>query len=409
MPALDGLRILDMSQWEAGSACTQALAWLGADVVKVELPVFGDPGRARRPARSLDSEYFVNWNSNKRSITLDLQSKRGRQILLDMVSQYDVFIENYGPGVIEKLDIGYDILKLLHPEIIYVRIKGFGTSGPYAHYKCMDMVAQAAAGAFSITGEPDGPPMRPGPTMGDAGTGIQAALAITAALVQRIRTGRGQLIELSMQEAMTYYVRTFLARTKFGTVPAPRSGNAESAFMALYPCYPGGPNDYVFIMAANPRMWTALMSTINKAHLLEEERFRTARARLVNREALSQEISEWTIKRTKQECMQQFAETGVCASAVLDTQELYVDPHLQARDFIKHVTHPEHGEIPLMGWPARMSESSVELTAAPLLGEHTDEVLKSDLGLSCDELDQLRNQGVIGCEKLDRMNQPAAG
>lgn len=405
MPALDGIRILDMTQWEAGSSCTQALAWLGADVVKVEPPVLGDPGRGRRLARSWDSEYFVNWNSNKRSITLDLQCQRGRQILLDMAPQYDVFIENYGPGVIEKLDIGYDIMKAAHPEIIYVRIKGFGTSGPYAHYKCMDMVAQAAAGAFSVTGEPDGPPMRPGPTMADAGTGMQAALTITAALVQRMRTGKGQLIELSMQEAMTYYVRTSLARTGFGAKPAPRSGNIESAFMALYPCHPGGSNDYVFVIAVNPRMWTALMSTIGKVHLLAEERFKTARARLINRDALFEEISEWTSRRTKQQCMQEFSEAGICASAVFDTKELYSDPHLQARDFIKRITHPYHGEISLLGWPVRMSESSVELVSAPLLGEHTDEVLKNDLGVTCEELDRLRNEGVIGCEKRDRMNQ----
>ena len=259
MAALDGLRILDMTQWEAGTACTQSLAWLGATVVKIERPEVGDPGRGVGRNDGVDSEYFVNWNSNKRSVTFDLSSEKGRDLLLQMVPRYDVFVENYGPGVVEKLDIGYDVMQTVHPEIIYVRIKGFGTSGPYAHFKCMDMVAQAAAGAFSITGEPDGPPMRPGPTMGDAGTGVQAALAISAAYAQKLKTGEGQLIELSMQEAMTYYLRTAVSRTRFGQVATPRTGNGENPFVSLYPCAPGGPNDYVFVMAVNPRNpWTKI-------------------------------------------------------------------------------------------------------------------------------------------------------
>jgi len=163
MAALDGLRILDMTQYEAGTCCTQSLAFLGADVVKVEQPEIGDPARGRWRGLEVDTEYFINWNSNKRSVTLDLNQPTGRQLLLDMAPHYDVFIENYGPGVVEKLDIGFETMREVNPGIIYVRIKGFGTDGPYAHYKCMDMVAQAAAGAFSITGDPEGPPCGPAP------------------------------------------------------------------------------------------------------------------------------------------------------------------------------------------------------------------------------------------------------
>ena len=148
MSALEGMRILDMTQWEAGPSCTQSLAWLGADVVKIEPPIEGDPGRHVAETQGIDSEYFINWNSNKRSVTLNLRSQKGRELLLKMVRNYDVFIENYGPGVVEKLDVGYETMKAIHPALIYVRIKGFGTSGPRAHYKSMDMVAQAAAGAF---------------------------------------------------------------------------------------------------------------------------------------------------------------------------------------------------------------------------------------------------------------------
>ncbi|MCZ6895896.1 MAG: CoA transferase, partial [Gammaproteobacteria bacterium] len=211
MPALTGLKILDLTQWEAGTSCTQALAWMGADVVKIEPPGTGDPGRTLSRDFWDDSEYFVNWNCNKRSVELNLRDPRGRDLLLKMVPRFDVFIENFGPGVVEKLDIGYDVVKAIHPEIIYAQIKGFGLSGPYSTYKCFDMVAQAAAGSLSITGAPDGPPMRPGPTIGDAGAGVQMALAITAAYAQKLRDGQGQHIELSMQESVTYFMRTMIA------------------------------------------------------------------------------------------------------------------------------------------------------------------------------------------------------
>ena len=402
MSSLDGMRILDMTQWEAGPSCTQSLAWLGADVVKIEPPIDGDPGRHVAETRGIDSEYFINWNSNKRSVTLNLRSPKGRELLLKMVRNYDVFIENYGPGVVEKLDIGYDLMKAIHPELIYVRIKGFGTSGPRSHYKSMDMVAQASAGAFSVTGEPDGPPMRPGATMGDAGTGVQAALAITAAWAQKLRTGEGQLIELSMQEAMTYYLRTAVSRTQFGEVPSPRTGNGENPLMSLYSCAPGGPNDYVFIMAVNPRMWEALANTIGKPELLQDPRFGSPAERLENNRALFDSIGEWMRTRTKQECMETLSEAGVCASAVYETHELFSDPHLIERDFIQEVTHPERGDIRLLGWPPRMSKSRVAIKAPPLLGEHTDEVLGSDLGMSREDLDALRAEGVVGREMIDR-------
>ena len=402
MAALDGLRILDMTQWEAGTCCTQSLAFLGADVVKIEQPGIGDPGRGRASGTTLDREYFVNWNSNKRSVTLDLTTDHGRNILLQMIPQYDVFVENYGPGVVEKLNIGYDVMKAIHPELIYVRIKGFGTSGPYADYKCMDMVAQAASGAFSVTGDPDGPPMRPGPTMGDSGTGVQAALAISAAYVQKIRTGEGQLIELSMQEAMTYYMRTQISNTKFGERPSPRSGNGNHAFVSLYPTLGGGPNDYVFVMAVNPRMWAGVCRAIGNPGLLEEEQFSTDERRAENQSLLKAEISKWTLAHPKQECMTTLAENGVCASYVYETNELYKDPHLIERGFIKEISHADHGDVKLLGWPARMSKSRVDITAAPLLGEHTDEVLQEDLSLSADELQVLREGGSIGREMLDR-------
>ena len=392
MAALDGLRILDMTQYEAGTACTQCLAWLGADVVKVEAPGSGDPGRSLMGL----SDYFMVWNSNKRSIALDLRSPEGRNILLKMAPHYDVFVENYGPGVIEKLDIGYDAMRAVKPDIIYARIKGFGLDGPWSDYKCYDMVAQAAAGAFSITGEPDGPPMRPGPTTGDAGTGVQMALAIAAAYAQKLKTGEGQLIELSMQEAMTYYLRTATSGTNFGEWAAARTGSGPSPTLRLYPCQGGGPNDYVYLMAVTPRMWEALCAAIGRKDLLADPRFADPRTRQKNREALEDAIAAWTLERSKYEAMQTLAEAGVPASAVLDTKDLYQNPHMVSRGFVHEVEHPEKGKMRLLGWPARMSASQVPIKAAPVLGEHSAEVLAEDLALDEAGIAKLMEAGVIG-------------
>jgi len=395
MPALDGLRILDMTQYEAGTACTQALAWLGADVVKIEQPGTGDPGRGVWGDGSEDAEYFIVWNSNKRSVAMNLQKPEGRDLLLKMLPNYDVFIENYGPGVIERLNLGYDVMKEIYPEIIYARIKGFGLDGPWADYKCYDMVGQAAASAFSITGEPDGPPMRPGPTTGDAGTGVQMALAISAAYVQKLKTGKGQFIELSMQEAMTYYLRTATASTNYGEKATPRTGNGQLPTMSLYPCTGGGPNDYVFVMAVTPRMWQDLCRTIDREDLADDPRYAHQADRLANSDALKAEIQAWTMQHDKYEAMRILAEGGVPASAVLDTKDLYENPHLAARGFIKTVEHEAHGTIKLLGWPARMSESQVPIKAAPRLGRHSSEVVAEDLSLTQSDIDALIATGVI--------------
>ncbi len=394
MPALDGMRILDMTQWEAGPAATQALAWLGADVVKVEPPGVGDP--ARTGDEQGDSAYFLGWNSNKRSIVIDLNNPAGRELLLQMAPHYDVFVENYGPGVIEKLGIGYDVMRGVHPGIIYARVKGFGTSGPYAGYKCMDMVAQAAGGAVSTTGMTDGPPVLPGLTAGDAGTGVQLAIAILAAYIQRQRTGEGQLVEISMQEAVTYYMRTAIGyESDWGRRAAPRNGRGFGATMHLYPCRPGGPNDYIYLMIVNTRMWQSLCKAIGRSDLLEDPRFARGRDRQENTDALYEEIARWSRQHSKYEAMKIIGEGGVPCSAVLDTADLFNDPHLLARGFVKTVRHPVRGEVPLLGWPARLENSDVAIEPAPLLGADAADVLREDLGLGDAELASLREAGAI--------------
>ena len=398
MAALTGLRVLDLTQWEAGTSCTQALAWLGAEVVKIESPDGGDPGRAMARDMWEDSEYFLNWNSNKRSVTLNLRDTRGRELLLEMVPRFDVLVENYGPGVIEKLNLGYDIIRTVHPGIIYAQIKGFGLSGPYANYKCFDMVAQAAAGALSITGEPNGPPTRPGPTVGDSGTGVQMALAITAAYAQRLREGIGQHIEISMQEAVTYYMRTMIALgAKGGRAVAPRMGNEFEPTINLYPCKPFGTNDYVYLMAVMENHWALLCKAMGQPALATDPRFVNVTARKGNAAALKPIIAAWMAARTKHEAMHELCEAGIPASAVFDTRDLFSDPHLAARNFIHRVSDSEgKQQATLLGWPARMSASAVPIELAPALGAHTREVLAAELGLDETQLAALAAAKVIG-------------
>ena len=391
MPALDGIRILDMTQYEAGPSCTQALAWLGADVVKIEPPGTGDPGRTLAVGGDY-SPYFCNWNANKRSVALDLSRADGRELLLRMLPHYDVFIENYGPGVVEKLGIEYETLGAVHPGIIYVQVKGFGISGPYAGYKSYDMVAQAASGSFSITGEMGGPPMLPGPTIGDSGTGVQAGMAVLAAYIQRLRTGKGQHIELSMQEAMTYYLRTRLSFAgNWGEQAVPRLGNLMGAApTGLYPCAGAGPNDYAYLITVTPQHWDSLCVAIERLDLCTDPRFETGEKRMANGTELIDEIVNWTRLHDKFEVMRRLGEAGVPCSAILDTKDLFNDPHLTEREFVKTVEHPERGEVPLLGFAPRMSDSEVAFQRAPYLGEHSDEVLRADLGLGDDELAALR-------------------
>ena len=396
-PALDGMRILDMTQYEAGTSCTQALAWLGADVVKVEAPDHGDPGRAvGRSANMEYSAYFCNWNANKRSVAINLREADGHALFMRLLPSFDVFVENYGPGVIERLGLDYETLKTAHPPLIHARLKGFGTSGPYASFKSYDMIAQAAAGAFSVTGEADRPPVIPGPTTGDSGTGVQLAMAILAAYVQRLRTGKGQQIEISMQEAMTYFMRTRVSGSKWGERAAGRTGaSAGLPPVDLYPCKPFGPNDWAYVMPITAGHWDELCVALERPDLLVDPRFTDLNTRIANGDVLYEEVAKWTRERTKEEVMETLGAAGVPCSACLDTRELHTNPHLLARDFVHTVDHPMHGAVPLLGFAPRLSESDVPIRRAPLLGEHTGEVLGDELGLEPRALEALEQAGVI--------------
>ena len=396
MAALDGLRILDMTQYEAGTSATQALALMGAEVVKVEPVGVGDPGRGAGGGGTGMSPYFLHWNANKRSVAIDLAQPDGRDLLLSLAPQFDVFVENYGPGVVDKLDVGYDALREAHPSIIYASVKGFGLTGPYADRKCFDGVAQAMAGALSTTGEPDGPPLLPGPTTGDSGTGVQLAVAILAAYVERLRTGAGRRVEVSMQEAMTYYMRSRIAMAPGWAEPSPRMGAGRMATNNRYRCAGGGPNDYVMIMAITPKMFVDLCAAMGRPELADDPRFARGRDRLANADELYRAIESWTAGLSKHEVAEALEGAGVPGGAVLDTAELHSDPHLVERGFVQTIDHPDLGEVPILGWAPRIDGTDVPVELAPTLGEHTDEVLAEELGLDASAIASLRERGVVG-------------
>ena len=398
MPALDGMKVLDMTQYEAGPACTQVLAWFGADVVKIESPRRGDGARVfGRDGSSGYSAFFCAWNANKRSLAVDLGSRRGRELLLRLVPAFDVFVENYGPGVIERFDIGYDTLGAINPGLVYASIKGFGASGPHAGYDSVDPTAQAAAGAFSVNGEAAGPPLMPGPTLADSGSGLQAALAVLAAWTQKQRTGAGQFIELSMQEAVTYYLRShFFGRSMRRGRPAPRTGNTLGLPPAgLYPCKPFGANDYIYLQPLTEGHWDALCRAVDRPDLRADPRFCSPRWRLQNAGALREEIGAWIRERTKYEAMETIAGAGVPCSACLDTVDLPRDRHLAARGFIHELDLPVHGRVRMLGFAPGPSAACAAMKRPPRLGEHTGEVLGAELDLNDAEIEALHDAGAI--------------
>ncbi len=392
--ALSDVRILDLTQYEAGTSSTQALGWLGAQIVKVEPPGRGEPGR-RLGAGSgaVDSTYFITLNNNKRSLTLDLKTDEGREIFLQLVPKFDIVVENFTLGTMERLGIGYDTLKELHPALIYCTVKGFGTTGPWAPTKSFDMVAQAAGGAMALTGMADGMPLKPGPTIGDTGTGVQAAIGMLAALWQRQRDGVGQKVELSMQEAVTNYTRVPMTRREVSGDPAPPYGDGLTAPTGLFPCKPGGRSDWVWVVVAGGRMRKALMETIGRPDLNEnnESRGITRNEGGDVREA----IESWTRERTKFEVMDAMREAGVPSGPVLDSGEIFNNEHLRERGMLVEIEHPTRGAMTLLGCPIRLSESPAVHRRAPLLGEHTAEVLAEELGLGVSELEALLESGVV--------------
>jgi formyl-CoA transferase len=397
MTALAGIRVIDLTQYEAGTSCTETLAFLGADVIKVEQPGRGDPGRQLlRDRPELDSPYFLQLNAGKRSITLDLKTEQGQQIFADLLREGDVIVENFAPDGLQKLGFNWERIQEINPRIVYATIKGFGTYGPHAGYLSFDPVAQAAGGAVSSTGYVGGEPLKPGPTIGDTGSGMHAALGILSAIIQRETTGRGQQVEVAMQDAVLNLSRVILRPHYDQPAPHPRRGSGRTGTGPswLYPCKPGGPNDYVFMSPNNDSMFVTLLEVIGRADLRDDPRL-TRRARATNGAFIDELIGGWTCGLSKYEAMQALGEAGIPAGAVLDTAELLTNRQLRAREMIVEVDHPQRGRFTMLGCAIKLRDSPPVIAPAPLLGQHTDEVLHEVLGCDDATIAQLRQQAVI--------------
>jgi formyl-CoA transferase len=398
MAALSGLRILDLTQFEAGPSCTQLLAWLGADVVKVESPDGGDQGRRMvADVPGTDAYYFLLLNGNKRSVTLNLKAERGRALFRQMLPHFDVLIENFTLGTLEKWELGWNVLSALHPSLIYATVRGFGDSGPYASFKAFDMIAQATGGAMSVNGELGGPPIKLGITLGDTGSGVHCAVGILAACIQRLQTGRGQRVEVSMQEAVINFVRPSMLAHYITGYPTIRSGNriAVLAPSDLYKCAPGGDNDYVYMMINSPAMWDGVLTTIDRADLIGHADYSDVRWRNHHQAELHAMIETWTEARDKFTVMETMAANGVPCGAVFDSRDVLTHPHLRARGMITTIDHPTRGTLDVPSSPIRLGDSPTTITRSPLLGEHNRDVYGELLGLDEAELARLARDGVV--------------
>ena len=395
--ALNGIRVLDLTQYEAGPSCTETLAWLGAEVIKIEPPSgeLARRGLSERP--DMDSVFFCLLNANKKGVTLNLKSERGRQMFEEMVKKADIVVENLGPGSMERLGFGYDALARINPRIIFASVKGFGSEGPYASYNSFEMIAQAMGGIMSLTGSADGPPVRIEAGLGDTGSGLHAAIGILAALVQRQVTGVGQRIEVAQQDVVANLTRIHFREHHLGARPIPRRGNRSpgAAPSNLYRCRPFGPNDYVFIHVANLDMWKALTRVIGQPELGDDPCFKDREGRVAQADELDALVEGWTGKRTKHEVMELLGGAGVPCGAVLDSAEVLANEHLRSRGMLVEVDHPMRGRMTILGSPIRLSASPTEVTRAPLLSEHSAEVYGRLLGLGEEEVAALRREGVV--------------
>ncbi|MFC8430602.1 formyl-CoA transferase [Streptomyces sp. NPDC057253] len=406
--ALDGVRVLDMTHVQSGPSATQLLAWLGADVVKVEAPG-GDVTRGQlRDVAGADSLYFTMLNCNKRSITLNVKTERGREILTALIRGADVLVENFAPGAVDRMGFAWERIREINPRMVYASIKGFGP-GPYTGFKAYEVVAQAMGGSMATTGFQDGPPLATGAQIGDSGTGVHAVAGILAALFQRERTGRGQRVNVAMQHAVLNLCRVKLRdqqRLAHGplaeypnedfTDEVPRSGNASGGGQPGWAvrCAPGGPNDYVYVIV-QPVGWAPLAALIGRPELAEDPEWATPQARLPKLAKMFQLIEEWTATLPKWQVLEELNRYDIPCGPILSTREIIQDTSLADNDMIVEVEHPERGTFTTVGNPLKLSDSPTTITTPPLLGQHNHDIYIGELGLAQDELPQLKAQGVI--------------
>jgi formyl-CoA transferase len=399
---LAGVRIVDLSQFEAGPSCTESLAWLGAEVVKVEPPGKGEQSRRAfaRPSNK-DSWYFLQFNANKKSVTLDLKSGEGMELVKKLIAQADVFIENMAPGTIERLGLGYDAVRPLNEKLIYAQVKGFGEGTPYQNYLSFDPIAQAFGGIMSVSGEPGSRPIKPGPGLGDTGTGMLLAISILGALYQAKSTGKGQRIQVAMEDACKHYIRLAWAFTAGNNEACGRYGpkalGGRTAPQGVFRTKGGGANDYVYIMChqAMPEHWEKLLGVIGRPDLKDEPKFATPASRREHETEVNALVESWSMQNDKYTVMKILGDQGIPSGAVRDTLEMINDSDLERRGIMQYADHPEYGPYKMVGWPVRHDGATPKIEPAPLLGEHNADVYGSWLGLEEGEISAMRDRGVI--------------
>ncbi|ABK70125.1 formyl-CoA transferase [Mycolicibacterium smegmatis] len=406
--ALSGVRVLDMTHVQSGPSATQLLAWLGADVIKLEAPKTGDITRNQlRDVPGVDSLYFTMLNCNKRSITVNMKSDAGKQIFTDLVSRVDILVENFGPGVVDRFGFPWERLQEINPRLIYASIKGFGP-GKYANFKAYEVIAQAMGGSMATTGFEHAPPTVTGAQIGDSGTGIHLVAGVLAALYQRVSTGRGQRVEVAMQEAVLNLCRVKLRdqqRLTHGplaeypndnfTDEVPRAGNASGGGQPGWAVRTkgGGPNDYIYIIV-QPQVWAPLAELIGHPELADHPDWARPENRLNKLDKMFALIEDWSERLSKWEALEALNALNVPCGPVLGTKELIEDETLAELGAVVEVEHPQRGSFKTVGSPLRLSDSPVEIVRSPLLGEHTDAIC-AELGYTPEQLELFRVSGAI--------------
>ena len=407
--ALSGIRILDMTHVQAGPTSSQLMGFLGADVIKVESP-WGDATRKQLvDIPGADSLYFTMLNCNKRSITLNLKNERGKDIFTKLIQCCDVVMENFGPGVLNRLGFGWEQVQEINPRIIMASIKGFGTEGPYAAFKAYENVAQAMGGAMSTSGFPGGAPVVTGAQIGDSGTGVHLMAGILAAIIQRQRTGRGQYVECAMMDCVMNLVRVKWRdhqRLDHGPLAeywsqdfedfTPRAGNDSGGGQLgnAIQCKPGGPNDYLYVVVQE-RVWNALANRIGGEELVNDPRFVNIDVRRENQGEMWQILTDFAGNHTKRELMDILNEIDVPCGPIMSTKDLANDDHVKLREMYVELDHPQRGKWYNLGCPMKLSDSPVEVKRSPMLGEHTDEILSEVLDYDGEEIEALRAAGAF--------------
>jgi len=412
--ALEGIRVLDMTHVQSGPTCTQILAFFGADVIKVERPGEGDPTRGQlRDIPGVDSLYFTMLNGNKRSITLNPKTEVGSKIFTKLIEKCDVMVENFAPGAIDRMGFPWKRIQEINPRMIYASVKGFGP-GPYEDCKVYENVAQCTGGAASTTGEIDGFPMVTGAQIGDSGTGIHLVAGILAAIIHREKTGRGQRVTCAMQDSVLNLCRVKLRdqqRLKHGPLKeypqypngkfgdaVPRAGNASGGghpgWIVRCKGWETDPDAYIYVIT-QAQAFPALAKVIGHEDWLTDPDYSTPEARLPRLDKVFAEIEKWTMTMTKMEIMATLNPLEVPCGPILSMKEIAEEPALRVTGTVVEVDHPKRGKYLTVGNPIKLSDSPSDVRRSPLLGEHTEEILRSVLGLSDDEIQVARQQKAI--------------